>query len=397
MLLLEIVELVKKNCRNLIRSKAGSLIVILGPLLVVFLAGLAFDNSNVYAVKVGVYRPDNASITARFVQQLKGDFKIQEFASEQECIDAVKNTDTSVCIQFAENFTVGVPVQNQITFYIDYSRINLVWAVRKAMSEKVDEVSLQVSENLTSKLLSVIEFTKKEVEKERDVVVRLTTENELVNHNTQDLLAELGDIDLSMDGAFPLENISSSRTQLKQWMENSLDLGDRGLSKAASLIDAADGLPIYKSELQKIAANKRSRTCMSNTDCSQDQICNGICIPKQQSETDCADELDNDRNGLIDCQEPQCAGQQGSQGQCCASNTECTHLNNEVFNYKCENNICQRHVHHEGDYNADGVIDYADFQALKDDVSILAQDPQRLSYTIYSIYTHYNPDPGRTQ
>lgn len=238
----EVIELVKKNGRNLIRSKASSLIVILGPLLIIFLAGLAFDNSNVYSVKVGVFRPDNASITARFVETLGDQFKVEEFSSEQKCIDSVRNTDTAVCMQFAENFTIGVPTNNQVTFYIDYSRINLVWAVRKAMSEKVDEASLQASENLTSQLLSVIEFTSKEVEKEREALIRLTTENELVNKNTQELLAELGDIDLSLEGELPLGSVESASTQVKQWSDASLGLGEKSLNKAAQFMAAANDI-----------------------------------------------------------------------------------------------------------------------------------------------------------
>src|SRR3989344_3737774 len=240
--LFEVMELVKKNCQNVIRSRVSSLIVILGPLLIIFLAGIAFDNSNVYAVKVGVYRPDNVSITARFVQQLKSDFKVQVFASEQSCVDAVKNADASVCMSFAENFSVGVPTNNQMTFYIDYSRINLVWAVRKAMSEKVDEASIAASENLTSRLLEVIEFTKKEIEKERGTLVRLTTENELINNNAQELFVELGDIDLSLDREFPVENISSAGTQVKQWSDASLSLGEKSLSKAAQFMAAANDI-----------------------------------------------------------------------------------------------------------------------------------------------------------
>src|SRR3989344_3072209 len=209
----EVMELVKKNAQNLIRSKAGSLVVILGPLLIIFLAGLAFDNSNVYAVKVGIYRPDNASVTARFTEQLKDQFKVQEFASELECIDAVRNTDTAVCMRFAENFSIGVPTKNQVTFYIDYSRINL---------------------------LGVIEFTKKEVQKERDALIRLTTQNELVNKNTQDLLAELGDIDLSVETEFSLDNVTSAGTQVKQWADSSLELGERSLNKAAQFMGAAN-------------------------------------------------------------------------------------------------------------------------------------------------------------
>ena len=71
-----VLELVKKNLKNLIRSKASSLIVILGPLVVIFLAGLAFDNSNVYAVKVGAFTPNSNELTSKHLDNLRTQFKV---------------------------------------------------------------------------------------------------------------------------------------------------------------------------------------------------------------------------------------------------------------------------------------------------------------------------------
>jgi hypothetical protein len=44
-----------KNLKILFRSKTSALIVIFGPLLVVYLVGIAFDNSNSYRVNIGVF------------------------------------------------------------------------------------------------------------------------------------------------------------------------------------------------------------------------------------------------------------------------------------------------------------------------------------------------------
>lgn len=269
----DVAELVKKNCRNLLRSKAGSLVVILGPLLVVFLAGLAFDNSNIYSVKIGVFNPDNSSVTARFIEKIDKEFKVQEFYNERDCVAAVRDTDVTVCMIFVPKFSVGIPSRNQITFYIDYSRMNLVWAVRNAMTGEVGEESLRASENLTGTLLSVIDFTQQEIMKEREALIRLSTENELMNQNAKDLLAELGDIDLTFEDELPLANLSSSRTQLRQWVENSLELGNKGLGKAVSAIDAADKI-VKSSGSSSLAANFKSnvddiRSLQADMDTSQ--------------------------------------------------------------------------------------------------------------------------------
>ncbi len=239
----EVAELVKKNLKNLIRAKAGSLVVILGPILVVFFAGLAFDNSNVYAVKIGTYRPDVNDVTTAMLDQLREQFKVVEYDTEEKCINAIKNTDINTCMIFPSNFTIGKQTQNQITFYVDYSRINLVWTIMKVMTEEVGERALQASQNLTKMLLDTIDYTHQRIGNQREVIVKLTTENELISKNAKELQAELGDIDLTLDERdFPIENLTRANTQVKQWVDSALDIGEKGLSKATSFIDAADAL-----------------------------------------------------------------------------------------------------------------------------------------------------------
>lgn len=239
----EVLELVKKNLKNLVRAKASSLVVILGPLLVVFLAGLAFDNSNVYAVKIGAYSPDANEVTTAFLDQLREQFKVIEYTTEEECVDAIRKTDINTCMVFSSNFTVGKPPANEITFHVDYSRINLVWTVLQVMTEKVGEKTLQASRNFTKVLLDTLEYAHQRIGDQRQVVIKLTTQNDLLSKNTQQLMAELSDVDLTFDeSAFPLENLTSAKTQVKQWVDSALELGDKGLSKATSFIDAADAL-----------------------------------------------------------------------------------------------------------------------------------------------------------
>ena len=172
----DVVELVRKNLKNLIRAKTSSLVVIFGPLLVVFLAGLAFDNSNVYAVKIGAYRPDVNDITTSFLDQLGEQFNVLEYNDKQECIDAIKNTDVNTCMIFSSEFTIGIPAKNEITFYVDYSRINLVWTIMQAMTEEVGEHSLSASRDLTKVLLDTLEYTDQRIGDQREVIVQLTTE-----------------------------------------------------------------------------------------------------------------------------------------------------------------------------------------------------------------------------
>ena len=238
-----IIELVKKDFKNLIRTRAGSLVIILGPLIVIFLAGIAFDNSNVYAVKIGSHVPSPDATTKELIGQLQKEFKVIEYNTQDECIDAIKETDVNTCMIFDANFTIGVPTKNQITFYVDYSRLNLVWTIMQTMTKEVGERSLQVGQNLTRNILDVLDYTTQRINDERAVMVRMTTENELMRQNTQDLITELSKVEFTVDEqGFQIGPLTAARTQVKQWTDNALSLGDKSLSKASSFIGVANDL-----------------------------------------------------------------------------------------------------------------------------------------------------------
>ncbi|MEM3154065.1 MAG: ABC transporter permease [Candidatus Woesearchaeota archaeon] len=264
----QVVELVRKNLKNLVRAKAGSLVVILGPLLVIFLAGIAFDNSNIYKVKIGTYVPGANDITTAFLDQLRGEFKVIEYASQEECIDSIRQTDVNTCMVFSSNFTIGKPPANEITFHVDYSRINLVWTILQVMTERVSEKTLQASKNLTSILLDTLEYTHQRINDQREVVIALTTQNDLLSKNTQQLMAELSDIDLTFDeSAVPIEDLINSKTQVKQWMDSVLSVADKSLSKSTSFIDAANALVKSSS-----AGNQVKDQLLANFQKSVDEI-----------------------------------------------------------------------------------------------------------------------------
>jgi ABC-2 type transport system permease protein len=238
-----ILQLIQKNIKNLVRAKTSALVIILGPLLIIFLAGLAFDNSNVYAVKIGTYIPTENEQTQQITKQLSTQYNVLKFNTQEECVENIKNADINTCLVFPQDFSIGDPLRNNITFFVDYSKVNLVWTIRSAMSSEVGEQTLAASENYTRELLTTIDFTQERINDQRKRLVSLTTENELMRQNTLDLIADLGDIDLSLNEQdFPIEELAKSNTQVKQWVDNALTKSTQGLSKATSFIDAADAI-----------------------------------------------------------------------------------------------------------------------------------------------------------
>ena len=182
--------IIKKNLKVLFRSKASALIIILGPLLVIFLAGLAFDNTNVYRVNIGVYSESYNALSESFMENLaENRFKVEKYDNEEICVDAIKDGVVHTCVIFSPDFTIGDQTKNEITFYIDYSRINLVYMVMETLSEKISSRSSELSLGLTTELVDTIAVAEQEIGSIKQTIVALTTQNEGIGKDTLPLTA----------------------------------------------------------------------------------------------------------------------------------------------------------------------------------------------------------------
>lgn len=236
--------LVQKNLRLLVRARASALIVVLGPLLVIFLAGLAFDNTNLYAVRIGTFSASYNDLSNSFIDKLaEKQFKITRYPSEDTCVQGIRRGEIHTCILFAPDFTIGRNGSNEIRFSVDYSQINLVWTILNVMTTSIAARSAELSRNLTGVLLHAIDFTRKAVAERKQTLIGLTTQNDEIGQRAANIQAELAEIELSLEpGEFGISNLSSSKSIVKHWVDNSLSLGRNALAQAQHFIDAANEL-----------------------------------------------------------------------------------------------------------------------------------------------------------
>jgi len=107
LVLTRLFKLIKKNFKLLIRSKSSALIIILGPLLVIFLVGVAFDNLNKFSLNIGTYSDSYSDLTESFTTKLtENNFRVQKISSEQECINLIKQGKLNTCIVFPKDLII---------------------------------------------------------------------------------------------------------------------------------------------------------------------------------------------------------------------------------------------------------------------------------------------------
>jgi ABC-type multidrug transport system permease subunit len=239
-----LIVLVEKNLKLLVRARASALVVILGPLLIIFLAGIAFDNTSLYAVRIGTYSPAYNDLSNSFIDKLsEKQFKITRYPAEDLCIQGIRRGEIHTCILFAPDFSIGKNGSNEIKFAVDYSQINLVWTVLNVMTTSISARSSELSRNLTAVLVHAVDFTRQAVKDRKQNLVALTTENDEIGQRLGNVQADLMELELGLDvGELGLSNLTSAKTIVKQWVDNSLSLGKDSLNQAQHFINAVDDL-----------------------------------------------------------------------------------------------------------------------------------------------------------
>jgi len=207
-------KLIRLNVQLLIKSKKSLILLLLGPLLLVSLAVLAFDNVNSYNLNLGIYAESPTDLGHAYITSLKeNNFKITRFRSQDSCIDALKTGTTHACIVFKDG------PKDEIIFYIDYSKINLVSDLENRMGYQASKRAEELTHNLTETLLQKLDDTRNEIASNRKIIISLTTDNEKITRQINDLASHLIQLNFKLTFDVTNESLSLSESNFLEWLD----------------------------------------------------------------------------------------------------------------------------------------------------------------------------------
>jgi ABC-type multidrug transport system permease subunit len=190
--------IIKKDYKLLLRAKSSAVIAVLGPLILVFLVGMGFNTSSLTGLQLGVYSDSYSDFSNSLIDILDDRFSVIKAENEEECINGVRVGEHHVCAIFPSDLNVNS--QEEINFYVDYSRINLVYSVIDILSgeigKKTEELSLQYSQALIER----INLVEEELGGKESVLSSLTSNSGQIESKVLTISENLNNLNLNFTG-----------------------------------------------------------------------------------------------------------------------------------------------------------------------------------------------------
>lgn len=210
---------ISKNFKILFRMKTSLIAVILGPLLVIFLIGLAFNSSSNIQLSVGYVSPDNSSLSQEFVTVLENEnYVLQQYTSQENCVQQLERGLLHTCISFPKDFVIRQGKTNEITFIVDKSRLSIVYTVIESVSEKIGIKSEQLSKSLTETLTQVLSSTATSIDSNIATVIQIRSKSDTALEHVNAIKGNIDGLALSTI-EFPV-GISSQVSDIQEYNEN---------------------------------------------------------------------------------------------------------------------------------------------------------------------------------
>lgn len=250
---------IKKNIKILLRMKTSLVSIIIGPLLIVFLIGFAFNSPSGVDVSVGYFAPDNSALTQEFTTTLHNTYDAQAFPTSKECSEQVQKGFLHACIVFPPNFSIEDSTQPTIQFVVDTSRTNIAYEIIDAVSDQIGMKTDELSEELISVITTTLQTSKETMNTQASALDSMSSTLQDSVSTTTDVSSQLNNIQFDTnavnisyeDDAYLLKNYTN---QLVTEIDSFYD------SYSGSLGGAAD---TALSDLHSFASSTNSNSSLA--------------------------------------------------------------------------------------------------------------------------------------
>ncbi len=224
-------ELIKKHFKVVGRSKSSLVTIIMGPLLIMLIIGIAFSNSSLQSINVALFinqgyenntqelltSIDAGATVNKIFFLLNESFYINERLSLDSCINSVKKEGFHVCIELPYNLDPeNTAVDNYVNIYADVSQINLAYSLLADISEKVSFETKRLSVVFTKQLLDTISSSNNLLTGDKTKTADAKTALSNLERESNDVRNLLQSMNLNVDTTDELNNLNQIANTAEQ-------------------------------------------------------------------------------------------------------------------------------------------------------------------------------------
>lgn len=187
----EIFTIIKKDFYQLLHSKLSSLVIVIGPLLILLVAGLALSGATLKEINLALYSSqiDNAfedSLITKFEE--KGIF-VTMTDTLDDCKQLVKEGTANICVEIVPRESslsqYDARFGNQLLFYVDYSKIRMVWLVINIIRNIVAQENLVISTQILTQITDNLQIISQQVGEKRILLDKSIAEGEIIRNDIE--------------------------------------------------------------------------------------------------------------------------------------------------------------------------------------------------------------------
>jgi ABC-type multidrug transport system permease subunit len=255
--------IIKKNFKLIIRSKVSALIIIFGPLLIMFLVGMALNTSETMKVNVGYYSKDYNEMTNSFISLLNdSQYNATMYKTVDDCKEAIANGKAHICIIFPDDFQISNDRVNEVRFLVDNSKINLFQSVVDSISAKFTIRATELSTGMAADILSKLNQTQQEITSKNNIFDQMKQENRQVADQTKAIAKNISALDLGFNAAeFGISDLNVQNNGIKGSING---LRSKGLSAVNSGLDLVNDIDEALDDINISSADKKEIRDMLN-------------------------------------------------------------------------------------------------------------------------------------
>jgi len=182
----KIASVVKRNFLIFYHSKLSSLILILGPILLMLIIGTGLSDTGLRNIQTSVYVSNESGFTENFIGELRANsFLVEKSLSVDRCVQSVRDGDKNLCVSLIKS-EQEVPKEMEITeseldqsgigysvfLYVDFSKQRIVWGIINKVQRIILKFSRGLQEEASLRLQNKIKYYGTEIKSKRQELAK---------------------------------------------------------------------------------------------------------------------------------------------------------------------------------------------------------------------------------